>query len=97
MHSCGYSARKGWSWPNFWANLVAFSLELFDLVVVAALDVVEHLRWHDRVFTHIPNMSIHVSITVPTSTTMHMSTHMSILVSMRISVRMSRHMAIPQP
>jgi hypothetical protein len=27
MHSCGNTARKGWSWLNFWANfLVSFSL-----------------------------------------------------------------------
>jgi hypothetical protein len=26
MHSCGNKARKGRSWPNFWANLASFSL-----------------------------------------------------------------------
>jgi hypothetical protein len=26
MHSCGSTAVKGWSWPNFWANLASFSL-----------------------------------------------------------------------
>ena len=25
MHSCGNTAIKGWSWPNFWANLASFS------------------------------------------------------------------------
>jgi hypothetical protein len=25
MHSCDNTATKGWSWPNFWANLVSFS------------------------------------------------------------------------
>ena len=25
MHSCGNTARKGWSWPNFWANWPSFS------------------------------------------------------------------------
>jgi hypothetical protein len=24
-HSCGNTARKAWSWPNFWANVVPFS------------------------------------------------------------------------
>ena len=24
--SCGNTAIKGWSWPNFWANLASFSL-----------------------------------------------------------------------
>ena len=27
MHSCGNTAKKGWSWPNFWANLASFSLK----------------------------------------------------------------------
>ena len=27
MHSCGNTAVKGWSWPNFWANLASFALE----------------------------------------------------------------------
>ena len=26
LHSCGNPAIKGWSWPNFWANLLSFSL-----------------------------------------------------------------------
>jgi hypothetical protein len=25
VHSCENTARKGWSWPNFWANLASFS------------------------------------------------------------------------
>ena len=26
MHSCEHKATKGWSWPNFWANVASFSL-----------------------------------------------------------------------
>jgi hypothetical protein len=26
VHSCGNTSRKGWGWPNFWANLAYFSL-----------------------------------------------------------------------
>ena len=31
VHSRGNAAMKGWSWPNFWASLVSFSLTIEQL------------------------------------------------------------------
>ena len=52
MYSCGNTARKGCSWPNFWANLASFSLDIARHLRVAEAQVLQlHQR---RQALHVP-------------------------------------------